>query len=264
MTAISDEPGSPSLTCNGAVATLCLNRPRHHNRLEPADIEALAGQFTAVARNTRLRALIITAKGRSFSAGYHIGALPQHPETEACATPTPFAQLVDQLEDLPIPTLCALNGSVYGGATDLALACDFRLGVRGMELRMPAARLGIQYYAGGLRRYVERLGLSNAKRLLLTAATLTGDELLRIGFLDELIKPAQLPSRAADLAQRLSVNAPTAVSVMKRALNNIARGHYDAGQIDAGHRASLVSNEAQEGLAAWRERREPDYPDRAD
>ena len=264
MTQGSGDSGPPSLTCEGGIATLWLNRPRHHNRLEPADLEVLAGHLSNVARDTGLRVLIITATGRSFSAGYHIGALPPDGGSDTGVSPALITQVVDQLEGLPLPTVCALNGSVYGGATDLALACDFRLGVKGMALRMPAARLGIQYYAGGMRRYVERLGLSSAKRLLLTAATLTGEELLRIGYLDELVKPVQLRTRTAWLAARLAENAPTAVSVMKQALNAIARGRYDAERIDAGHLASLVSEEAQEGLTAWRERRDPRFADRAD
>ena len=67
-----------------------------------------------------------------------------------------------------LPTICALNGGVYGGSTDMALSCDFRIGVEGITMFMPAARLGLHYYAGGMRRYVARLGLGAAKKLFLT------------------------------------------------------------------------------------------------
>src|ERR687893_246892 len=80
--------------------------------------------------------------------------------------------MVDRLEAVRVPTIARLQGGVYGGATDLALACDFRIGHEGIEMVMPAGRLGVHYYASGLRRYVSRLGLNTAKRLFLTAERL--------------------------------------------------------------------------------------------
>ena len=74
-----------------------------------------------------------------------------------------------------MPTLCALNGGVYGGATDLALACDFRLGVRGMKFFMPAARFGLHYYPGGLRRYTQKVSPSFAKRAFLLSEDFSDD-----------------------------------------------------------------------------------------
>jgi enoyl-CoA hydratase/carnithine racemase len=89
-------------------------------------------------------------------------------------------------------TVAALEGNVYGGATDLALACDFRIGVEGMELRMPAAALGLHYYPSGMRRCVATLGLSAARRLFLTAEPLAATDLLALGYLDELVPAASL------------------------------------------------------------------------
>src|SRR5260370_42637681 len=103
--------------------------------------------------------------------------------------------MVDRLEDLRLPTICALNGSVYGGATDLALACDFRIGVEGMELGMPASRLGVHYYLSGMRRYVTRLGLGAAKRLFLTGVPLGAGAWLETGDLAEGGPAADLDNR---------------------------------------------------------------------
>src|SRR6516162_4460631 len=91
------------------------------------------------------RVLVLTGTGKSFSSGFHIGALADRLASQA--TPEQerdgFEWMVDRLEGMRVPTIAALNGSVYGGATDLALACDFRIGVEGMRLLMPATRLGI-------------------------------------------------------------------------------------------------------------------------
>src|SRR3546814_18389703 len=90
-----------------------------------------------------------------------------------------FERVLDTLEQLPLPVVCALNGSVYGGATDLALCCDIRIGVRGSRLFMPAAKFGLHYYPGGLRRYVANLGLTSAKKLFLSARTIYAEEIDR-------------------------------------------------------------------------------------
>ncbi|WP_082656138.1 enoyl-CoA hydratase/isomerase family protein [Bradyrhizobium valentinum] len=112
-----------------------------------------------------MRVLLITAQGPSSSSGFDLDTKASDRAAECTAA---FAAMCDLIAELPIPTVCGLNGNVYGRATDLALACDFRIGVHGCHLQMSPSRLGIQYYYSGLRRYAERLGLSEAKRLLLT------------------------------------------------------------------------------------------------
>ena len=265
--AAAGEP--PLLMIEAAIATIRLARPRLHNRLEPQDLHQLADYFEQINADHSIRAVILTASGNSFSSGYHLGALQQDaqnaPEQPAASVPdsepTLFARVVDQLETLRPPTICALNGSVYGGATDLALACDFRLGVTRMQLLMPAARLGIHYYASGLRRYVSRLGLANAQRLFLTAQAVNADELIAMGYLTELVDAADLPARSRQLAEQLARNAPAAVQGMKQHLNAIASGVFDPATINYAHKASLHSAEAREGVQAWHEKRAPHFDD---
>ena len=103
-----------------------------------------------------------------------------------------FEALANRIEDFPLPTICRLNGGVYGGSTDLALACDFRIGVDSCEMLMPAARLGLHYYPSGIRRYVSRLGVAAAKKLFLTAQKMDAAEMLRIGYLDTVVAADEL------------------------------------------------------------------------
>jgi len=236
---------------------LRLGRAAQHNRLDPGDLGMLGELLARVEAERSLRALVLTASGRSFCAGYDLAALAA-PPSEA---PPAFDGLVDRLEDLRLPVIAALNGSVYGGAIDLALACDIRLGVPGMKLVMPAARIGIHYYYGGLRRYAERLGLGTAKRLLLAGEPMMAEELLRLGFLDRLVPPETLLAEALALAEAMAANAPVAVQGMKRALNAIARGEGDAEAVGRAWRASLASADLAEGLQAQRQKRPPVFRD---
>ena len=253
----------PILTLDDGRALVRLNRPREHNRLEPDDLAALRDIFDRVDTDTSIRVLVITGTGKSFSSGFHIGALAERESgIRRADDPDMFAKTVDRLEALRVPTIAALNGGVYGGATDLALACDFRIGVAGMRMFMPAARLGIVYYPSGLRRYVNRLGLGPAKRLFLTAEPIGTDDLKTIGYLDEVVAPDRLMPRVEDLAATISANAPMAVAGNKRALNDIAAGTFDVEAINALRRACAASEDHKEGLEAWAEKRKPAFKGR--
>jgi enoyl-CoA hydratase/carnithine racemase len=261
---MTEEATTPILTRQGAIATLRLNRPRHLNRIEPPDLVALAELLTEVAADPAIRVLVFTGTGRAFSAGYHLGDLANRPDA-AVATGGPqlsFEEVASLLENLRVPVICRLNGGVYGGSTDLALACDFRIGVETMEMFMPAARLGIHYYPSGMLRYTSRLGLNNAKRLFLTAEKLQAPELLAIGYLTQMVAADGLDTAVNALAERLAAMAPLAVQGMKRALNEIARGEFDAQGCADRAKASQQSEDVKEGLAAFREKRDPVFQGR--
>jgi enoyl-CoA hydratase/carnithine racemase len=146
---------------------------------------------------------------------------------------------------------------VYGGATDLALACDFRIGVPAIQAAMPAARIGLHYYKSGILRYASRLGHDNAKRMFLTAERLDAAELLRIGFLTRLVAPEALDAAVDGLAEAIAANAPLAVQGVKLALNELARGGWDEAVFSRRAGAALASGDLREGLAAVQEKRAP-------
>ena len=149
-----------------------------------------------------------------------------------------FEDFVNRLEMLKIPTIARLHGGVYGGSTDMALACDFRVGVTPATVMfMPAARIGVHYYESGLRRYVSRLGFNDAKRLFMLAEQQSSEDLLRIGYLTDLVTPDQLDARIDAIAARLGELAPLAVQGAKRAINEIGHQALDvagAGGADEG------------------------------
>jgi enoyl-CoA hydratase/carnithine racemase len=234
-------------------ATITLNRPRYLNRLHREDLLALQAHFDTLARDGTARVLVLTGEGRAFCAGFHIG------ELDGGSDPQLFERTVDALESLELPTIARLNGGVYGGATDLALACDFRVGVAGMELRMPAAALGLHYYPSGLRRMVSRLGVAAAKRLFLLAETLPAATLREIGYLDALVEPEALDAEVDRIAQSLSANAPLAVRGMKRSLDEIARGSFDLEALRHREAECAASADLREGLAAFADKRPPRF-----
>jgi enoyl-CoA hydratase len=249
----------PVVTIAEGRATIRLNRPREHNRLEPGDLVVLRETFTRIDHDPSVRVLVLTGTGKSFSSGYHIGALLERKagKPEPGNADDTFETVVNRLEQLRVPTIAALQGSVYGGATDLALACDFRIGVAGMRMLMPAARLGIIYYPSGIERYVSRLGVAAAKRLFLLAEPIEAEEMRRIGYLDEIVPQEALASRVDALAAALAANAPLALAGLKRAINEAAAGRLDHNALAEARMRSAASDDHAEALKAWSEKRKP-------
>ena len=260
---VSGDPeaaSTPLFELDGARATIRLNRPRHLNRLQPEDLDALLKLFDRIEADSTIRALVLTGTGRAFSAGYDLGSIAERAANAREQTAgSAFEVVVNRLEDLAVPTICRINGGVYGGSTDLALACDFRVGVDTCEMFMPAARLGLHYYKSGIRRYVSRLGLDNAKKLFLTAEKIGAAEMLRIGYLTAMAPTEALDQEVNRLAAILAGNAPAAMRGMKRTINEFARGQLDEAAADRRHRDSMRSAEITEGIKAFAEKRPPKF-----
>ena len=246
----------PHLEIEGPVARISLRAPQRHNALSIDDIAAFAGHLERVRAMPQLRALVVSATGKSFCSGHNLAHFDPVRATEV-PPPFEFEQLADSIEAVAVPTICALQGSVYAGGIDLALACDFRIGVAEMVAGMPAARIGIHLYPGALRRYASRLGPGTAKRLCLLGATLPAEELLRAGFLDALVAPGGLDEAVAAMVGQLAAGAPIAVNGMKAALDAYARCESADALARAGFLASFRSADLLEGLRAMRDKRKP-------
>jgi enoyl-CoA hydratase len=258
--ATTEAATTPILDIEGSRATIRLNRPRHLNRLQPEDLDALLKLFDRIEADPAIRVLVLTGTGRAFSAGYDLGSIAERAGAEQEQTAgSAFEVVVDRLEDLGLPTICRLNGGVYGGSTDLALACDFRIGIDTSEMFMPAARLGLHYYKSGIARYVSRLGADNAKKLFLTAEKIDAPEMLRIGYLTAMVPPEALDGEVDRLATLLAGNAPVAMRGMKRTINEIARGQLDEAAADRRALDSMRSAEIKEGIRAFTEKRPPKF-----
>ncbi|HKS19961.1 MAG TPA: enoyl-CoA hydratase/isomerase family protein [Bradyrhizobium sp.] len=252
---------APLLDIAGARATVRLNRPKHLNRLQAGDLDALLKLFDRIEADPAIRVLVLTGTGRAFSAGYDLNSIAERTASavEQTSAGSAFEAVVNRLEDLSVPTICRLNGGVYGGATDLALACDFRIGVDSAEMFMPAARLGLHYYKSGIARYVSRLGPDTAKKLFLTAQKIGAPEMLDIGYLTAMVPIEELDAEVDRLADMLAGNAPVAMAGMKRAINEFARGKLDEEAADRRHRDSMRGDEIKEGIKAFAEKRVPKF-----
>lgn len=249
---------APTLAVDGRIATLSLNNPERSNRLSPDDLATLRKLVEQVDAMDEVLVLRIVSRGKYFCSGYDISSLAS---TDAPSS-LYFGETVDRVEAARPVTIAAVHGGAYGGGTDLALACDFRIGSSEANMFMPAVRFGLRFYPGGLRRYLSRMGVNNAKRLFLTADKIAAQEMLDVGFLTELVAPDALAARVDELSQALASMAPLALLGIKHDLNAVINGTFDAAANAGGVRRSEASEDMKEGALAWREKRAPEFKGR--
>ncbi len=250
------------LAIDGPRATITLNDLAKHNRLDPAGLRLLREAVEKADADPSVRVTVITGAGdKTFCSGYDLGSIPAGERRDEGSDDS-FEKVMDRIEAMRMPTLCALNGGVYGGATDLALACDFRLGVKGMRFFMPAARFGLHYYPGGLRRYTQKVSPSFAKRAFLLSEDFHDAELLAVGYLDWLVERAEFKAKVDEKAVRLANLAPLSMAGMKRAIEQFAQASPDLPSIRQSAKVCATSEDLREGLAALSERRAPAFKGR--
>lgn len=253
--ATPDSGTAPSLQFDGVRATITLRRPQHANRLSLADLDVFRAHVAAVDAQSAIRVLCLRSQGPHFCAGFHIGQFGSQDGDGAAS----FEELADALERARPVTVAAVQGGTYGGAVDLALACDFRIGTPAVVAQIPAALLGIHFYRSGLERMVTRLGLPAARRLLLAVEKLDAHALLSIGWLDRIVEAQALDSEVDAFCGHLASLAPLSLLPMKRHLSDMARGRLDAAAVEADIARATASDDLREGRRAWAERRAPDF-----
>jgi enoyl-CoA hydratase/carnithine racemase len=247
----------PLLHIADGVATLTLNRPAQRNRLENTDLSMLLQHFDHINQDMAVRVVVLSANTNDqpkpvFCAGYDIGGF-----SDTGHGSTAFEKVPEALAQLRPITICALNGSVYGGATDLVLACDLRLALEGVEWRMPAAALGLHYYPSGLQRYVSHFGIAAAKRAFLTAQVFSSAQLQALGLFESFSSATDFPIQLQSLVNVVLALAPLAAQATKRSLNEIAAGQYNEAELRDREIQSSQTEDFAEGLKAFAERRKP-------
>jgi len=250
MSDVFAQPSAPVLQIADGIATITLNRPAQRNKLENGDLQQLLVHFDAIERDASVRVMVLTANTTGqpkpvFCAGFDIGGFDENGHGSSF-----FEQIPDKLASLRPVTICALNGSVYGGATDIVLACDLRIGLEGIEWRMPAT-------PSGLQRYVSRFGLLATKRAFLTARPFGMAQLQALGLFEAVSDACSWDKTLNELVQDVLALAPLAVQETKRSLNEIACGDYDEHRLREREHVSCASADFAEGRAAFAERRKP-------
>jgi enoyl-CoA hydratase len=248
------------------IRTLTVDRPEKLNALNAAVLETLDARLAEAQDEAGLRCLIITGAGeKAFIAGADIGELARLTALDGREHARRGQGLLDRLENLPFPSIAAINGFAYGGGLELALACTLRVASENAKMGLPETSLGILPGYGGTQRLARLLGKAKAAELILTAEKgLTAAEAGRLGLVNRVVPPGQALAAAMDLARAIAKNGPIAC---RYALESIRRGVEmplpEALSFEATLFGLCASTEdMREGMNAFLEKRPPRFTGR--
>lgn len=242
---------APQLEILAKHAVISLKAPAQANRLSPADLQILREHIATVNELDAVMVVLIQAEGRYFCSGYDLQKLGSATEPSSLF----FGETMDIIEQARPVTIAVVQGGAYGGGTDLCLACDFRVGSTDANMFMPATRLGLHFYPGGLKRYISRIGLNNTKDLFFTGRKIDAEQMRAMGVLTHLHEPQDLQAEVQNLVEQICTMAPIPLYGVKRHLNLMANGIFDEADIREQVLRSERSDDLKEGGAAWKEKR---------
>lgn len=253
--------GRVTLSADGPVATLLLDRPAKHNALTPEMLTDLDAMLTALDADRTVHAVVVAAAGtRSFCAGADIHRFKTLAPLDMWATWTRLGlRVLEHLARLRQPTVAAVHGDAYGGGLELALACDLRVLSRHATLGLTEVGLGTVPGWGGTGRLPAAIGVARAKELIFTGTPIDATRAADWGLVNQVVPAGEVRAAATALAARIAGRAPIAVQMAKQAVDSGAAYPY-VEPLAAG--ATAYTDDAAEGFTAFQEKRPPSFTGR--
>lgn len=239
------------------ILTITLNRPEKLNALSTEVLHALSELFTSAKENSKVKALLLTGKGKAFCAGADISRLAEC-DAETGYQFACFGQDVfRQLETMGKPSLAAINGYAFGGGCELAMSATLRIASTAAQFGQPEVKLGVIPGYGGTQRLARLVGKGRALDLCLTGRFINAQTALQWGLVSEVVEAEELLTQAKHILTGIITMAPLAVAGV---IAVIDRG-YDMSLSDALHLEAIhfaktcASQDKAEGVAAFLEKR---------
>lgn len=247
-----------------SVALVTLDRPDALNALNAGVLEGLDARIDEIVADTAIRGVVLTGAGRAFAAGADIAAMQKMTPIEAEAFSASAHRIFMRLEELPIPTIAAVNGFALGGGCELALACDWIYASAKAKFGQPETKLGLIPGFGGTSRLVRRVGLAWAKELTMVAEPIDAEEAARIGLANRVFPPEELLAAALAAAEAVASRGPIATRVAKQVMQEGQDADVRTAHAFEQRAFGFVfaSEDRDEGTAAFLEKRDPSFKGR--
>jgi methylglutaconyl-CoA hydratase len=246
------------------VATVTLNNPDKHNAFDDSIIFALSHLFHAIAKCHDINVMILASSGKSFSAGADLGwmkRMASYSYEENLSDANALAQMLKYLNFLPQPTIAKVQGAAFGGAVGLASCCDIVMASEKASFCLSEVKLGL--IPATISPYVvNAIGQKASRRYFQTAERFFADKAQQLGLVDEIHPLTELDEAVEKMAQTLLANGPLAVRQAKQLALDVAYQDIDETLIEMTSTriaAIRVSQEGQEGLTAFFEKRQPTW-----
>jgi enoyl-CoA hydratase len=244
------------------IAVVRLNRPEQLNALSNQLMGELVGALENLDDDAAVRSIVLAGNERAFAAGADINEL-------ADATPLElyFGGRIDRwdaIRKIRTPIVAAVSGYCLGGGCELAMACDLIVAAEGAQFGQPETNLGVLPGAGGTQRLTRAVGKSKAMDVILTGRFLSAREAEQAGLVARVVADDGWLEEAKRVAHEIAAKSPVGVRLAKEAVNQAFETTLAAG-LDAERKAfhlALSSEDAQEGLKAFTEKRKPEFKGR--
>ena len=253
------------LSFKDSIATIVLNRAAKLNALNAEMLGALESYADELDRNQDVRVVILAGTGKAFCVGADIYEWSDlSPLEMGRRWIRDGHRIFARYARLPQPVIAVLNGYTFGGGLELALAADLRLAAEGVQLSFPEVKLGIIPGWGGTQRLAQLIGPSRAKQMIFSGERVAAEQAETWGLVNEVTPADQLAERALELAETMAANGPVAVQLTKQLIDAAFSASGDSGVVLETLAGSLASYtaDAQEGVAAFRQRRQPQFSGR--
>jgi methylmalonyl-CoA decarboxylase len=248
------------------ICRIVMNHPQHANCLSAG---LVSGILDALDRYELDRCRVVVLRAYSgakvWSAGHDMKEIPLDGE-DPLTWNVPFERLLHRVRNYPVPVIGMIEGSVWGGACDLAMSCDLLVGCDTARFAITPAKIGLPYNAAGLTHFLGVLPLHIVKEMLFTAEPLNSQDAYRLGVLNRLVSVEELEQTTLQIAGTIAQRAPKVVRLLKAEMKKLTSGPAlnpdDFEEIQELRREAYSSQDFQEGVHAFFERRTPVFIDK--
>jgi len=246
---------------DGHMALITLNRPEVRNALDPKTWAEIRSAVRKCRFDKDVRVVIITgAGGKAFASGADIRSLKEREVLEVLKSES--QESLNDIENLDVPVIAAIDGFALGGGCELAMSCDIRIATSRSKLGQPEVNLGIIPGAGGTQRLQRIVGIGKAKELIFTGDLISAREAKEIGLVNKVVEqPEDLLPAAKEMAQKIIAKGPVAVSLAKAAINVGANTDIYSGLLFEKYAQTIAfsTEDRLEGTSAFLEKRKADF-----
>ncbi len=252
---------------DGPIGWITFNNPARRNAVSLAMWQALQRLVGELQRDDAIRAIVVKGAGdQAFVSGADISefdALRSSPDTVRVYNRS-AEEATEALRHVGKPTIAMIRGFCIGGGVSVALSCDLRIAAEGSRFGVPAAKLGLGYEFGGVRKLVEVVGPAYAKEIFYTARQFSAEEALAMGLVNRLVPAADLEARVRECAETIAANAPLTIASIKTLIDQVLR---DESERDMALCRQVVercfdSDDYVEGRTAFLDKRKPNFSGR--
>lgn len=248
---------------NQKIGWITLNHDAKRNALS---FELLGSLIEALDEMLKRKARVVVIRAnkgtRVWSAGFNIDELPRD-GSDPLAYDNPLQKVIRKIMEFPAPVIAMAEGSIWGGACNIAFVCDIVIGTTDTCLAITPAKIGVPYNTSGILQFLDIIGAHTAKEMFFTAEPISAEKALTLGIINHIVPAAELESFTLRIAEKIISNSPLSIRVIKEQLNILGNALPLSPQtfehIDMLRKVAGTSQDYQEGLNAFYEKRKPDF-----